>query len=81
MHRRRVRALRGDVQQERPRAAQDIYSESRSYRRSGGNRAHDAQISTTLQQYLENTKSAPENAKRLVYELAENVITILWCLS
>ncbi|KAF7793565.1 hypothetical protein EIP86_004679 [Pleurotus ostreatoroseus] len=38
-------------------------------------------ISTTLSQYLENPKSAPENAQKLVYEFADNVITILWCLS
>jgi hypothetical protein len=30
---------------------------------------------------LENPQSAPENAKKIVYELAENVITVLWCLS
>ncbi|KAL4253634.1 Armadillo-like helical [Abortiporus biennis] len=38
-------------------------------------------ISTTLSQYLENPKTAPENAQKLVYEFADNVITILWCLS
>ena len=32
-------------------------------------------------QYLENPKTAPENAQKLVYEFADNVITILWCLS
>jgi len=39
------------------------------------------QISATLQQFLENPKIAPEGARRLVYEFAENVITIFWCLS
>ncbi|KAI0082315.1 ARM repeat-containing protein [Panus rudis PR-1116 ss-1] len=38
-------------------------------------------ISSTLSQYLENPKSAPENAQKIVYEFADNVITILWCLS
>ncbi|EPT03355.1 hypothetical protein FOMPIDRAFT_1040483 [Fomitopsis schrenkii] len=38
-------------------------------------------ISTTLAQYLDNPKTAPENAQTLVYEFADNVITILWCLS
>lgn len=38
-------------------------------------------ISNILSQYLENPKTAPENAQRLVYEFADNVITILWCLS
>lgn len=38
-------------------------------------------ISAILSQYLEDAKSAPENARKLVYELAENVITIIWCLS
>ncbi|KZT73305.1 ARM repeat-containing protein [Daedalea quercina L-15889] len=38
-------------------------------------------ISTTLSQYLENPKTAPENAQKHVYEFADNVITILWCLS
>lgn len=38
-------------------------------------------ISTTLSQYLENPKSAPENVKTMVHAFADNVITILWCLS
>ncbi|TFY56002.1 hypothetical protein EVJ58_g7898 [Rhodofomes roseus] len=38
-------------------------------------------ISKTLSEYLENPKTAPENAQQLVYEFADNVITILWCLS
>ncbi|KAL6304032.1 ARM repeat-containing protein [Sparassis latifolia] len=38
-------------------------------------------ISNTLSQYLSSPKSAPENAQNLVYEFADNVITILWCLS
>ncbi|GJE89540.1 fungal symportin 1-like domain-containing protein [Phanerochaete sordida] len=38
-------------------------------------------ISGILSQYLENPKTAPENAQKLVYEFADNVITILWCLS
>ncbi|CDO73409.1 hypothetical protein BN946_scf185013.g43 [Trametes cinnabarina] len=38
-------------------------------------------ISTTLSQFLANPKDAPENAQKLVYEFADNVITILWCLS
>ncbi|KAJ3569733.1 hypothetical protein NP233_g4854 [Leucocoprinus birnbaumii] len=38
-------------------------------------------VSTVLTQYLSDPKSAPENAQNLVYELADNLITILWCLS
>ncbi|KAH9932085.1 ARM repeat-containing protein [Epithele typhae] len=38
-------------------------------------------ISSTLSQYLASPKNAPENAQKLVYEFADNVITILWCLS
>ncbi|KAF7361220.1 ARM repeat-containing protein [Mycena sanguinolenta] len=38
-------------------------------------------VSTTLSQYLEGAKSAPENAQKLVYEFADNLITVLWCLS
>ncbi|KAI0778843.1 ARM repeat-containing protein [Trametes elegans] len=38
-------------------------------------------ISTTLSQFLASPKDSPENAQRLVYEFADNVITILWCLS
>jgi hypothetical protein len=46
-----------------------------------GNMLNACQISATLQQYLENPKSAPDNAKKLIYEFSENIITILWCLS
>ncbi|KAI0066499.1 ARM repeat-containing protein [Artomyces pyxidatus] len=38
-------------------------------------------ISSTLSQYIEAPKTAPENAQKVVYEFADNVITILWCLS
>lgn len=38
-------------------------------------------ISVTLSQYLEASPSTPENARKLVYEFSESVITILWCLS
>ncbi|KAJ7623345.1 armadillo-type protein [Roridomyces roridus] len=38
-------------------------------------------LSTTLSQYLDDQKTAPENAQKLVYEFANNVITLLWCLS
>ncbi|KAJ7233513.1 armadillo-type protein [Mycena haematopus] len=38
-------------------------------------------VSTTLSQYLEGAQNAPENAQKLVYEFAENLITVLWCLS
>ncbi|KAI0706300.1 ARM repeat-containing protein [Cerioporus squamosus] len=38
-------------------------------------------ISSTLSQFLASPKDAPENAQKLVYEFADNVITILWCLS
>ncbi|KZT08776.1 ARM repeat-containing protein [Laetiporus sulphureus 93-53] len=38
-------------------------------------------ISATLSQFLDSPKTAPENAQRLVYDFADNVITILWCLS
>ncbi|KAG2022828.1 hypothetical protein CC2G_000548 [Coprinopsis cinerea AmutBmut pab1-1] len=38
-------------------------------------------ISATLEQYLTSPGSAPDNAKKIVYEFADNVITTLWCLS
>ncbi|KAG7452218.1 ARM repeat-containing protein [Guyanagaster necrorhizus] len=38
-------------------------------------------ISSTLEQFLQTPKSAPENALKVVYEFADNVITALWCLS
>ncbi|KAJ7725965.1 armadillo-type protein [Mycena metata] len=38
-------------------------------------------VSTTLAQYLEGAQNAPENAQKLVYEFADNLITVLWCLS
>ncbi|KAF7784171.1 hypothetical protein Agabi119p4_336 [Agaricus bisporus var. burnettii] len=38
-------------------------------------------ISSVLSQYLSNPKAAPENAQKLVYGFADNVITVLWCLS
>ncbi|CAK5262186.1 unnamed protein product [Mycena citricolor] len=39
-------------------------------------------IAATLAQFLEQgVKHAPENAQRLMYEFADNVITVLWCLS
>ncbi|KAI0315662.1 ARM repeat-containing protein [Amylostereum chailletii] len=38
-------------------------------------------ISTTLGQFLDSPKSAPENAQTVVYAFADSVITILWCLS
>jgi hypothetical protein len=38
-------------------------------------------ISNALTRYLENPKSAAENAQKIVYELADNLITIFWCLS
>ncbi|KAJ6589162.1 armadillo-type protein [Mycena capillaripes] len=38
-------------------------------------------ISTTLSQYLDGPHNAPENAQKLVYEFADNLITVLWCLS
>ncbi|KDQ15679.1 hypothetical protein BOTBODRAFT_108287 [Botryobasidium botryosum FD-172 SS1] len=38
-------------------------------------------ISITLTQFLASPSTAPENAKKLVFEFAENVITIIWCLS
>ncbi|KAI0652564.1 ARM repeat-containing protein [Trametes meyenii] len=38
-------------------------------------------ISSTLSQFLASPKDSPENAQKLVYEFADNVITILWCLS
>ncbi|KJA28497.1 hypothetical protein HYPSUDRAFT_129419 [Hypholoma sublateritium FD-334 SS-4] len=38
-------------------------------------------ISTTLSQFLAAPKAAPENVSRIVYDFADNVITILWCLS
>lgn len=39
------------------------------------------QISTALDQLLKAPASAPENTQELVYGLAENVITLIWCLS
>ncbi|RDB28844.1 hypothetical protein Hypma_015922 [Hypsizygus marmoreus] len=38
-------------------------------------------ISTTLSQYLDSSTTTPENAQKIVYEFADNVITTLWCLS
>ncbi|KAK7018558.1 ARM repeat-containing protein [Favolaschia claudopus] len=38
-------------------------------------------VSTTLSQYLDGSQNAPENAQKLVYEFADNLITVLWCLS
>ncbi|KAF8737507.1 hypothetical protein AX14_012665 [Amanita brunnescens Koide BX004] len=38
-------------------------------------------ISAMLSQFLESPKTAPENAQKVVYEFADNVITTLWCLS
>ncbi|KAF9567834.1 ARM repeat-containing protein [Agrocybe pediades] len=38
-------------------------------------------ISATLSQYLSNPKAAPDSARRIVYDFADNVITTLWCLS
>lgn len=38
-------------------------------------------ISSALSQFLESPKTAPENARKVVYEFTENVNTILWCLS
>ncbi|KAI0936900.1 hypothetical protein AcV5_004925 [Taiwanofungus camphoratus] len=38
-------------------------------------------ISTTLSQFLSSPKTAPQSAQKLVYEFADNVITIMWCLS
>ncbi|KAH7923890.1 ARM repeat-containing protein [Leucogyrophana mollusca] len=38
-------------------------------------------ISAALSQFLESPKTAPENAQKVVYEFADNAITVLWCLS
>ncbi|CAA7264820.1 unnamed protein product [Cyclocybe aegerita] len=38
-------------------------------------------ISTTLSQFLNDPKAAPENVQRIVYDFADNMITALWCLS
>ncbi|KDR85674.1 hypothetical protein GALMADRAFT_234679 [Galerina marginata CBS 339.88] len=38
-------------------------------------------ISTTLSQFLVDPKASTENARRIVYEFADNVVTTLWCLS
>ncbi|TFK26788.1 ARM repeat-containing protein [Coprinopsis marcescibilis] len=38
-------------------------------------------ISNTLSQFLASPSTSPENAKKIVYEFADNVITTLWCLS
>ncbi|OCH95725.1 ARM repeat-containing protein [Obba rivulosa] len=38
-------------------------------------------ISNTLSQYLATPKSAPDSAQELIYGFADNVITIIWCLS
>lgn len=39
------------------------------------------QISNVVSQYLENPHAAPENAQRLMYDFADNVVTTMWCLS
>ncbi|EGO02511.1 hypothetical protein SERLA73DRAFT_175968 [Serpula lacrymans var. lacrymans S7.3] len=38
-------------------------------------------MSTILSQFLGSPKTAPEMFQKVVYEFAENVITIFWCLS
>ncbi|KAF8167406.1 armadillo-type protein [Crassisporium funariophilum] len=38
-------------------------------------------ISARLSEFLAAPKTAPENIQKSVYELADNVITTLWCLS
>ncbi|KIM88980.1 hypothetical protein PILCRDRAFT_813980 [Piloderma croceum F 1598] len=38
-------------------------------------------ISSTISQFLESPKTAPENAQKSAYDFADNVITTLWCLS
>ncbi|KAF9055965.1 armadillo-type protein [Panaeolus papilionaceus] len=38
-------------------------------------------ISSTLTTFLASAKASPDSVKRIVYDFAENVITILWCLS
>ncbi|KAI6136418.1 ARM repeat-containing protein [Pisolithus sp. B1] len=38
-------------------------------------------ISSALAQFIDSPKSLPENARRVVCQFAENVITIFWCLS
>ncbi|THH03370.1 hypothetical protein EW145_g6312 [Phellinidium pouzarii] len=38
-------------------------------------------ISNALHSLLTSPKSAPESASELIYGLAENVITLIWCLS
>ncbi|KAL4070726.1 ARM repeat-containing protein [Scleroderma citrinum] len=38
-------------------------------------------ISSSLSQFLVSPKSIPENTRKVIYEFAENVITIFWCLS
>ncbi|KAF5366940.1 hypothetical protein D9757_010836 [Collybiopsis confluens] len=40
-----------------------------------------SKISNAVSQYLESPNAAPENAQRLMYDFADNVITTLWCLS
>ncbi|KAG6849976.1 hypothetical protein H0H93_002978 [Arthromyces matolae] len=36
---------------------------------------------TFIPKYLDGSATPPENAQNLVYEFADNVITVLWCLS
>ncbi|KZP25341.1 ARM repeat-containing protein [Athelia psychrophila] len=38
-------------------------------------------LSTTLSQYLDRSDATPHNAQKLIYEFADNIITIMWCLS
>ncbi|EKM61546.1 uncharacterized protein PHACADRAFT_135300 [Phanerochaete carnosa HHB-10118-sp] len=59
----------------------DICAEMYNKRILSPLKAFIPKISSTLSQYLENPKTAPDNAQKLVYEFADNIITILWCLS
>ena len=39
------------------------------------------QILKALLEYLDSPKTAPDNTQKVLFEFAENAITILWCLS
>lgn len=38
-------------------------------------------ISATLSQFLSENKKPAESVQKIIYELADNVITTIWCLS
>ena len=42
---------------------------------------YSLQISSALATYLSSNQNAPQDSLSLVFQLAENTITLFWCLS